>query len=120
MGVVRDRSRVIRASFGSRSGLSRSGVVPGSSGVVQELFGSCSGIVWDAGPQRQLVSHSHLIDAPIGRIDQMVRRPAVGRKNLSPKAKNRIAESEKMKIGKYHDRKVLVNAVTQWSNLPKD
>ena len=32
----------------------------------------------------------HLIDAPIGRIDQMVRRPAVGRKNVSPKAKKRI------------------------------
>ena len=30
----------------------------------------------------------HLIDAPIGRIDQMVRRPAVGRKK-------RIAEGEK-------------------------
>ena len=53
----------------------------------------------------------HLIDAPIGRIDQMVRRPAVGRKNISPKAKKRIAEDEKTQIEKYHDGKVLEIAV---------
>ena len=40
-------------------------------------------------------SRFHLIDAPIGRINQMVRRPAVGRKNVSLKAKKRIAEGEK-------------------------
>ena len=44
----------------------------------------------------------HLIDAPIGHIDQMVRRPAVGRAGLSAKIlqktdeKNRKNDCEKL------------------------